>query len=418
MSTAALLLLLAPLTVQQKQANIASFEQVWKTVRDTHWEPQLGGIDWQGAHDELRPAIEKAETMDQARDVMRSLLSRLQRSHYGILPAEVYTDVDGDGVMRGAGRTGMDVRVVDGRALVTAVEAGTPAAARNIQPGWEIVAVAGKDIAPSLARISETYKASTQRDMILMRSVYGRLTGAPGDRTSVRFLDGNGRTVDLEVSFTDPKGKSARFGNLPVQHVWIESRKLPGGAGWIGFNLFLDPARLMAAFEDAVKSFAGAPGIVVDLRGNPGGIGLMAMGMAGWFIEEGEQPLGAMQMRQAPLRFVVNPRFPQFKGKLAILIDGCSASTSEIFAGGMKDLGRARVFGTRSAGAALPSVIDKLPNGDGFQYATANYISKGGKPLEGIGVLPDVEAKPSRDSLLAGRDAALDAALQWIHQKN
>ena len=49
----------------------------------------------------------------------------------------------------------------------------------------------------------------------------------------------------------------------------------------------------------------------------------------------------------------------------------------------MKDVKRARIFGTRTAGAALPSVISKLPNGDGFQYAIANYISEGGKPLEG-----------------------------------
>ena len=59
--------------------------------------------------------------------------------------------------------------------------------------------------------------------------------------------------------------------------------------------------------------------------------------------------------------------------------------------------------------------IEKLPNGDGFQCAAANYISEGGKVLEGIGVTPDVEAPPTRELLLAGRDAALDAALDWIH---
>ena len=79
----------------------------------------------------------------------------------------------------------------------------------------------------------------------------------------------------------------------------------------------------------------------------------------------------------------------EVRDSLAILVDGCSASTSEIFAGGLQDVKRARVFGTHTAGAALPSVISKLPNGDGFQYAIANYISVGGKPLEGIGVTPD-----------------------------
>jgi carboxyl-terminal processing protease len=95
-------------------------------------------------------------------------------------------------------------------------------------------------------------------------------------------------------------------------------------------------------------------------------------------------------------------------------MDACSASTSEIFAGGLQDLHRARVFGTKSAAAALPSVIERLPNGDGFQYAVGNYISEGGKPLEGQGVKPDVEVKLTRPSLLAGHDAVLDAALDWI----
>jgi carboxyl-terminal processing protease len=102
---------------------------------------------------------------------------------------------------------------------------------------------------------------------------------------------------------------------------------------------------------------------------------------------------------------------------VAILVDAEAASTSEIFAGGLKDLGRARVFGTRTAAAALPSVIERLPNGDGFQYAIANYISEGGKPLEGIGVQPDEEVKLSREALLAGHDSVLDAALEWIKKQ-
>jgi carboxyl-terminal processing protease len=99
---------------------------------------------------------------------------------------------------------------------------------------------------------------------------------------------------------------------------------------------------------------------------------------------------------------------------LAVLIDGCSASTAEILAGGLKDLHRARLFGTRTAAAALPSVIERLPNGDGFQYAIANYISQGGQPLEGIGAIPDEEVRLTRRGLLEGHDAPLEAALAWI----
>ena len=124
--------------------------------------------------------------------------------------------------------------------------------------------------------------------------------------------------------------------------------------------------------------------------------------------------LGDMFLRTTKIKFVVFPRPAPFRGPLAILVDGCSASTSEIFAGGMQDLKRARVFGERTAGAALPSMFERLPNGDGFQYAIANYISEGGKQLEGAGVIPDETAAPSRRALLEGHDPALDRALAWI----
>jgi carboxyl-terminal processing protease len=124
-----------------------------------------------------------------------------------------------------------------------------------------------------------------------------------------------------------------------------------------------------------------------------------------------------MYLRDTSIKFVINPRAEVFKGPVAILVDGSSASTSEIFAEGLKDLGRARVFGTRTAAAALPSIIEKLPNGDGFQYAVANYVSEGGKPLEANGVIPDVEVKLTRKALLAGHDPVVDAAVDWIKKQ-
>jgi carboxyl-terminal processing protease len=158
---------------------------------------------------------------------------------------------------------------------------------------------------------------------------------------------------------------------------------------------------------------------VVDLRGNPGGIGGLAMGVAGWFTSQSGLRLGTMYLRAGSIKFAVFPRAEPFRGPLAVLVDGCSASTSEIFAGGLQDLKRARIFGTHTAGAALPSMFERLPNGDGFQYAIANYISEGGRRLEGIGVTPDEEVRLTRRQLLAGQDPVLEAAVSWIHkQKN
>src|SRR5690606_39194454 len=144
-------------------------------------------------------------------------------------------------------------------------------------------------------------------------------------------------------------------------------------------------ARILPAWQKDVTALGDVRGLVLDLRGNPGGLGGMAMGMSGWLVRE-VAALGTMKSRESDLRFVVNPQVSSYGGPVAILVDELSASTSEILAAGLQDLGRARVFGRRTPGAALPSQFERLPNGDAFQYAVATYVSSGGRTLEGNGV--------------------------------
>jgi len=401
----------------QKRLNIESFEFIWSTIRDQSWDPGFDTVRWTAVREELRPKMERASTMPQARAIMLEMLDRLGKSHFAIIPADVYGDLDNPGETGGSATAGLDVRVLDGHAIVSTVDDGSPAAAQSVRPGWEILGIEGVSLAPGLRRVAGQYAQSTTRELFLARSVLTKLSGAAGSKVRVDFLDAAGTSTAKQIERIEPPGPLAKFGYLPPMHVWFKSRKLRGDIEYITFNLFLDPARLMPEFGDAVHSCADCPGIIVDLRGNPGGLGIMAIGMAGWFIDTPDQRLGTMHTRQAPLKFTVNPRPPVYRGRLAILVDGCSASTSEIFAGGMKDLGRARVFGTRTAGAALPSAIDRLPNGDAFQHALADYISEGGRSLEGEGVIPDVEVKLTREALAAGRDPALDAAIEWIHAR-
>jgi carboxyl-terminal processing protease len=405
------------LTPEQRQLNINSFEYVWSTVRDKHWQTKPGGLDWQAVHDELRPIIEKADSMEAARAVMNDMLGRLHQTHFAIVPAELYSDLDSSHA-RGESTTGMDVRVVGTEVLVTSVDPGSSAAVNGVRPGWQILKIGDLDLDPVIAKLNETYAKSTMRELISRRALLSRLEGETGKSVVVQFLDGRDQRVTKTLRHEKPKGMLAQFGYLYPTHVWFESSRVGGGnIGYVRFNIFLDAARLMDLFAEAVQSCRKCDGFVIDLRGNPGGIGLMAMGMAGWFIDQPDQRLGTLYMRETTLKFIVNPRATTFAGPVAILVDGASASTSEILAGGMKDLGRARIFGTRTAAAALPSVFELLPNGDGFQYAIANYISEGGKPLEGLGVTPDVEVPVTRKALLEGKDPALDAAVSWIKNR-
>ena len=394
------------LTPEQKRLNLESFEFIWSAVRDQHWDKNFGGVDWNAARDELRPKIERASTMTGARAIMREMIGRLGKSHFELIPSDAYGDLET--TQAGDGTAGLDIRVLDGRATVT------ESAEEGVRTGWQIHSINGAELAATLRRVTELYRNSTTRELYLTRSVLAKLAGAAGTTVHVTFLDAGNRRVERDIVRTQPEGTPSHFGYLPTTYVWLKSRKLEGNIGYVRFNFFLDPAKIMQAFGDAVQSCMACDGFIIDVRGNPGGIGVMAMGMAGWFVDKPDQRLGTMYMRQGPLKFIVNPRVKTYRGPLAILVDGASGSTSEVLAGGMKDLGRARVFGTQTAGAALPSVIDRLPNGDAFQHALADYISEGGRSLEGVGVIPDVEVKLTREALLAGRDPVLEAAIEWV----
>lgn len=388
----------------QQQTNLASFETVWTTIRDKHWETKPGGLDWQAIHAEYRPRIEAAASTEAARAIMREMIGRLKQTHFAIFPEAVYQVLDADG--SGDGWPGFEARVLNGHVIITDVQQPQG----SIKSGWEVLQANGVDLVPLVAKLQID---PAVHELQLERAVAVRLSGQVGSAHSMVFADQNNARVLLDVRMLPPRGEFSGFGNLPPQPVWFES-KILGNTGYIRFNVFLDLVHVMQEFGDAVKQCAQCDGIIIDVRGNPGGIGAMAMGMAGWLVQQTGERLGVMHMRGVALNFFINPRAEAFAGPVAVLVDGSSASTSEIFAGGLKDLGRARIFGTRTAAAALPSVITRLPNGDGFQYAVANYISEGGKPLEGNGVVPDVEVKLTREALLAGHDTVVDAALDWI----
>jgi carboxyl-terminal processing protease len=404
-------LLFGQLYTPEKQRQVASFEKVWTTIRDKHWQKNPGGLDWNAIHTEFYPRILNAKSDDEAVTIMREMLGRLKQTHFGIFPAAVYNDVEGEG--GGDGSAGLNTRVLDGQAVVTDLDPGSSAERSGVKRGWIVFSVNAKPLGPIIEKLNSDPEI---HELALERAVHARLTGVVGNSMTVVFLDGSNAQVSRDLELTPERGQAARFGNLPPMHVFFESKRF-GNTGYVRFNMFLDLVRVMGSFGSAVQGCMECDGLIVDLRGNPGGIGGMAMGMAGWLVDKPDERLGTMYMRDATLNFVINPRAEVFSGPVAVLVDGSSASTSEIFAEGLKDLGRARVFGTKTAAAALPSVFERLPNGDGFQYATANYISEGGKALEGIGVTPDVEVKLTRAGLLAGHDAVLDAALEWIRKK-
>lgn len=400
---------------ERRQLDLDSFEYVWKTIYERHFDPTFGGMDWKAVHEEFRPQVEAARDRRQAREMMTKMISRIGLSHFTIIPAELYEHVDRPGVpAEREGSTGIDLRVIDSHALVTAVEPGSPAHKAGVKPGWEIVRVRDREVPSRLAKLARELEGRPMKDLVLFDAVAGRLSGNIGENVTVKFLDAERRSCSHTLTLTEPKGRLFQYGNLPPIRVWIDVKRLNSGVGYIAINAFIDVMTVMPAFNSALNSFLHAPGIVIDLRGNAGGQAEMAAGMAGWFVREKDKYFGTIQMRDNKLKLVVRPRPEIYAGPVAVLVDGLSLCAAEIFADGMRAFAGARIFGSRTGGAALAGSIERLPNGDGFIYPYANFVTAAGHVLEGNGLMPDVEVKPGREALLQGKDPALEAALEWI----
>lgn len=419
------------LTAEQRRKNVESFDEMWTIIRDRHFDPKLNGVDWDAVRAKYRPVVVEATTMSEARSAMNDAIETLGQSHFGIIAADAYeamsdpsgegaTSADGEGPTPAnrEGTTGVEGVVLDGKLVVRRVIAGSPADRAGVRVGWLVRSVRGKPVEPVLARVRNEFADKSYRAVAEQRAADAMLRGPVGKSLALEVLNGRDVPLSLELPLVSRDERKAAFGHLPPMPLRLESRRLEGNVGYILLTLWMDPAYVIPEIRKAIESFADTRGIIIDLRGNPGGLGAMAMGVGNYFITDSQHKLGTMILRDTQLSFVLSPQPTAYTGPLAILVDELSMSTSEIFAGGMKDIGRARVFGTPTPGAALPSVVVRLPNGDALQYAFANYISSGGATLEGAGVKPDEIVTLDRAGLLAGRDAVIDAAVKWITAQN
>jgi carboxyl-terminal processing protease len=405
-----------------------TFDTAWSVIGRTHWDSTYNGVDWNALRAELRPRAQAARTNEELRAVLLDMVGRLRQSHFGVIPGDVQAELSasGDaGAAAGHGEAGMEARLVGERFLVTRVAPGGAADAAGVKAGWAIAAVRGRPTSAILAALRKLPATTDPRTAHLYgwSALTRALAGGEGDRVAVRFVDGSGRTVDATLVLRPAAGQVTKFGNLPEMVVRVEKERLRlddgTTVGVIRFNYWMPVAA--RPLDLAVDELRDADGVVIDLRGNLGGVGAMAAAFAGHFASR-RDTLATMKLRDSRLNFVVNPRrvnarggpAEPFAGPVAILTDEESASTSEFFAGGLQKLGRARVFGETSAGQALPALARRLPNGDVLMHAIADFTGPTGERFEGAGVVPDEKAPPTREALLAGRDPALDAATRWI----
>jgi carboxyl-terminal processing protease len=400
-----------------------TFDAAWTVVRDSHFDKAMNGVNWDAVRSELRPRAQAARSAGELRTVIRDMLSRLGQSHFALIPHGADSPSAPLGDL--SAQPGFDVRLIGKHLIVTRVDRGSGAERAGVRAGWQLEMIDGVSVEPLLTSLSEA-ASERLRPLEAWRVATQRLRGPTASTLRLSFTDHAGSRAEVSIERQAEGGQPVRVGNLPTMFVRVQSetRQTPRGgtAGVITFNVWM--AAVDALFQKAVDEFRTADGMVIDLRGNPGGLAAMIMGIAGHFLDE-RKPLGVMKTRDSELTFFANPRrvtaagerVQPYAGPLAILVDSTTGSASECFAGGMQSLGRARVFGQVSMGQALPAQFMRLPNGDVLIYAFGDFVTSDGTRLEGRGVIPDEVVPLSRDALLAGRDPTLDAALAWIDSR-
>jgi carboxyl-terminal processing protease len=401
------------------------FTAAWTAVRDKDFDKTLGGLDWEAMRAKYQPLALAAPDEPTFYRLLNEMLGALGQSHLevhgpgeetegGLAEAEAppqpgaaeVTDVG-----TAIGDPGLVIRLIEGKPTVTRVRPGSSAERAGLRPGYLVTHIAGRAVTalpPSgraLRPVEERFR--------LRRHCAHLLSGAAGSKVSVRFLDEKDRVRVAMLTRDPPARRAVQALMMPPVVPEVRVARV-GEVGIIAFNFFLlEP--ILAEVQAAIERFraSGAKAIILDLRGNPGGFGGMAIPVAARLVAK-ETSLGTIQFRDFANNLVVMPTLGSkpFGGKVIILTDEGSASTSEILAAGLQEAKRALVVGEGTVGAALGSTIEALPGGAVMQIPVAGFKTPKGVAIEGRGVQPDHRVLETRAALLAGQDPVLDEAVR------
>jgi carboxyl-terminal processing protease len=262
----------------------------------------------------------------------------------------------------------------------------SPAARAGIRRGDFILAVNGRSIAGVNSEIATN-----------------RIKGPSGTSVELRvFTPGADRDRTVKV-------KRERI-EVPVatgRVVERDGRKL----GVVELYGFSEGAHALLSREIKKVRGRGAEAIVLDLRGNGGGLLLEAVAVSSLFIEDGEIVSVRGRHRAERTHDAEGDAIVPENVPVVTLVDGGSASASEIVTGALRDRGRARVVGTRTFGKGLVQEVEHLSNGGVLDLTVANYYLPNGETISTKGIKPAVRAEDDPDT---DRDEALPVALDTL----
>jgi carboxyl-terminal processing protease len=384
-----------------------AFEEVWRTVSLFCFDEAVCGKKWDGLKLKYKPLVASVKTDEELHILLQRMLNELNTSHFHIVPKTFENKKEAPqwGI-------GVDLAIFDSQLVITKVYPGSPAEKVSLRPGFAITKIDGTDV-----------------DQLISRYKTNPLWGGKNWKVTVKglihgfFLNGP-QSSPVNVTFVD-RENSAHQMQLERDFMYqpkavLEHKVLEGGAGYIKLRVF-DQTK-MAEFCAAVRSMNDAPAIILDLRDNPGGMTSMTEAIAGLLVSKPVK-LGRMFKNNAsswdPFAEQILESYPQakpYRGRLVVLINEGSGSSSEILAAGLRENGHAVIVGKPSMGEVMPSMVMPLPTAAVLQVAVSEFETASGVKLEGKGVTPDIAVDATRDGLLENTDEQLRAAIDVINK--
>jgi carboxyl-terminal processing protease len=444
-----------PATADKKAAErdarnrrLETFEIVWQTINDNYFDRTFSGLNWNKIKAEYEPQAAAAASDAELHGVLQMMIARLNRSHFSIIPPEVFVAIEEAKQTAAAqGRElteerseeelsedsdapeteipeelsvsrygiGIDLRLFKDKFVVTSVEEGSAAAGAGLKTGYILEKINGVSLKEFLEAIRPNYlHIKSFEKKLPAQIIEWFLDGERDTYVEITVLNERDEPQILELRREKIPGEFVTIlSNVPEQYLRFDSKNISDEIGYIRFNFFALP--VIEKFCAAITDFKDKKALIIDLRGNKGGLVGSIMGITG-FLTPKSISLGTEINRRQKEDRVIMPHAKNFKGKIYILIDELSYSAAEMFSAALQENDLATVIGANSAGEALPSLTKVLPTGAVFLFPVANFRTPKGNYLEGNGVKPDLPVALKRENLLRGSDDQYETALRAANE--
>ncbi|MBK1722095.1 peptidase S41 [Thiocystis violacea] len=310
---------------------------------------------------------------------IRGMLAGLD-PHSSYLDGEEYRDLQ-VGTSGEFGGLGIEVGLEDGFVKIIAPIDDTPAQRAGLQSGDMIIRIDEKPVKG--LSLNEAVK--------LMR-------GKPGTSIQLTIMRG-----------TDQKPFEVTVERAIIQVASVKSRILAPGYGYVRLTHFQSHTTddMLKAIAELKKTNEGElKGLVLDLRNNPGGVLNSAVGVSDAFLTEGQIVYTQGRVKNSEMQFKAGPDDVLGGAPIVVLVNGGSASASEIVAGALQDQHRAIVMGTQTFGKGSVQTIVPIDDATALKLTTARYYTPSGRSIQAQGITPDISLEHGEFKPLIEQDVS------------